>query len=327
MRAISILLLAHQSAWCIDDAIQSVIGQSFQDWECLICDDASTDGTEEIVRPYLADRRFRYFRHETNVKQGANWGYAIDQSQSPLIATLHADDVWLPNTLETFVKTFDRNPECDLVSAGWIRVDRCLKPLQHQPPVHKSLVHDRGEAVRQVLLEHPPLPSASAFRKCLAEKAGSPSVEYGMLCDRDYFVRLAVHARHYAVVDDVVLKYRVHEGSVTTQYNRDHRLINELLDFESQLPRHLSSVPGGNQIAADFKTQIADFYFRCGLTMFLQGQSAEAKKIIDHALANNHDLLRNVKNRIKWLIYRLGESGRLPLGWIHGRNRYVTETT
>jgi glycosyltransferase involved in cell wall biosynthesis len=327
MAVISILLLAHQSAWCIRDAIRSVVSQSFQDWECLICDDASTDGTEEVIRPYLADARFRYFRQPYNIKQGANWGYAIEHGHAPLIATLHADDVWLPNAVDTFVKTFERYPDCDLVSADWIRVDQWLKPLQHQPPKRKLLCCQGDKAVRHVLLEYPPLPSASAFSKSLAEKAGAPSTEYGMLCDREFFLRLAVYSRLYVAVDDVVLRYRVHEGSVTTKYNRNHRLINELLDFESQLPSHLASLPSGNGIVADYKVEIAEFYFRCGLTMFLQGKSDDAKSVIDHAIANNPSLLRDSKNRLKWMMYCCGSAGKIPLGWIHGRNRYVTETT
>ena len=61
--------------------------------------------------------------------------------------------------------------------------------------------------------------------------------------------------------------------------------------------------------------------------MFLQGKTDEAKRIIDHAVANNPGLLRDPKKRVKWMMYCLGAMGKIPLGWIHGRNRYVTETT
>lgn len=326
MPKVSVLLLAHQSAWCIRDAIQSVIDQSFQDWECLVCDDASTDGTDEIVRPYLADSRFRYFRHATNVKQGANWGYAIDHSQSPLIATLHADDIWMPNAIETFVGTLERYPDCDFVSAGWIRVDSKLRPLKHQPGSRKFLACKADDSVRQVLLNDPLLPSASAFKKRVAEQTGSPNACYGMLCDREYFLRIAIASRLFVIVEDLVLRYRVHEYSVTTQYNRNHGLIDEFLDFESRLPQYLFLSPDAKRIIAEFKSQIADFYFRCGLTMFLQGKTEAAKNVIDHALENNPGLLRAPKNQIKWMMYRCGALGKFPLGWIHGRNRYVTET-
>ena len=72
----------------------------------LIADDASSDDTEEVVRPYLCDRRIRYVRNRENLKQGANWGLAISRTNAPLIATLHADDIWETHALQSYVSAF-----------------------------------------------------------------------------------------------------------------------------------------------------------------------------------------------------------------------------
>jgi len=325
MATFSILLLCSQSHWSIRDAIQSVLAQSFTDWECLICDDASKDGTEALVLEYLGDARFRYHRHPSNVGQGANWGVAIAKTSAPYIATLHADDVWLPNAIATYWNAFVHHENCDIVSAGWERTDSDLRVLAHQPPARRAIDCCAHEAVQRILLENPILPSASAFRRSVAESSGLPNVNYGMLCDREYFLRLAAHSRRFVIAEELIMLYRVHDASVTAKYSRNHRLVSELQDFDCQLADFLRDIPQREQLLMDYRRQIADFYFRSGLTLFQQGEVVRAKQIIGHALQNDAGLLRDPKRLAKWILYRCGPFGRLVLPMIHSRNKYVNE--
>jgi glycosyltransferase involved in cell wall biosynthesis len=321
----SVILMAWQSAWCIQDAIRSVLSQSVSDWDCLICDDASTDGTAEVVREYLSDSRITYFRQPQNVGQALNWMHGLTHAKAKYVATLHADDVWFEDALATYLSAFDQSTQCDLVSGDWLRTDSQLRQLAHQPQsrVGGDYVHDT--VVRRVLLDNPFLPSASAFRRKLIDSAGFPNPEYGMLCDREYFLRLSVAARSVAILDRRVMRYRVHEGSVTNEYVRNHRLLDELLDFERRLDDYVKDYADKGELIATYKEMSADFFFRNGITIFQDGDFRRAGEIIEHARQCDPRLLRSPKRLIKWLVYRCGPWGRRLMPYIHNRNTFVTD--
>jgi glycosyltransferase involved in cell wall biosynthesis len=73
--------------------------QTFPDWECLLVDDGSRDQTQQVVRPFLADSRFRCIRSDSLGQPRAK-NLALRLSSAPLVAYLDGDDIWLPSKLE-----------------------------------------------------------------------------------------------------------------------------------------------------------------------------------------------------------------------------------
>lgn len=79
----------------IEEAINSLIAQSFTDWELQIADNASTDSTEEICRMFAgADKRIKYVRHAQNIGPAANFKYVLDHAAAPYFMWAASDDVW-----------------------------------------------------------------------------------------------------------------------------------------------------------------------------------------------------------------------------------------
>ena len=107
MSRIFIALLTHNNSSVIETSIKSVLNQTFTDWEMLISDDASNDDTYEKIKPFLKDKRISYVFHKENLKQPRNWEYALKKNESPIIATLHADDEWTLYTLEKINSIFE----------------------------------------------------------------------------------------------------------------------------------------------------------------------------------------------------------------------------
>jgi glycosyltransferase involved in cell wall biosynthesis len=320
-----IVLMAHQSAWCIRHAIESLISQSFEDWECLICDDASTDGTQGIVDEYITDPRIAYFRHASNVGQALNWSHGLAHATATYVATLHADDVWFNDTLQTYANAFDQTAYCDFVAGSWLRTDSNLRELVHQPQARPTGEYDSEAAVRFVLIGNSVLPSASAFRRSLVDLAGYPKSDYGMLCDRDYFVRLALASRSMVILNRPVMRYRIHEASVTSEYVRDHRLLDELIGFEMNLQGYLRDHSKRQELMKTYKKHSADFFFRNGMSLFQDGDYQKANQILAHACECDPMLLRNPKRFIKWLVFRCGPLGRRVMSYIHNRNSFVND--
>lgn len=107
---VSIIMPAFNAGKFIDQAIQSVLDQSFTNWELLICDDGSTDNSAEIIKSFSAvDERIKYLQNEkTRGAPGAR-NTALAHSSGRYIAFLDADDTWLPLKLEKQIKFMENN--------------------------------------------------------------------------------------------------------------------------------------------------------------------------------------------------------------------------
>lgn len=97
---VSVIMPAYNSGRFIDQTIQSVLNQTYTNWELLLVDDCSTDDTDAIVQKYLVDSRIRYFKNEKNSGAAYSRNYALREAKGRWIAFLDSDDLWLPEKLE-----------------------------------------------------------------------------------------------------------------------------------------------------------------------------------------------------------------------------------
>ena len=96
---VSIIMPSWNTAKFIAETIQSVIDQTYQNWELLIVDDCSTDNTDEIVASFKDDR-IKYFHNEKNSGAALTRNRAMREAQGEWIAFLDSDDLWMPKKLE-----------------------------------------------------------------------------------------------------------------------------------------------------------------------------------------------------------------------------------
>jgi glycosyltransferase involved in cell wall biosynthesis len=114
----------------IAEAIESVLAQSFTDFELLISDDASTDGTAEICACFAAqDGRVRFVRQDINLGPFLNLKYVTDQARSPLLVWLAQDDKLSPGYLEECLQQINLNPASVLVSTDFKIIDETGNPI------------------------------------------------------------------------------------------------------------------------------------------------------------------------------------------------------
>jgi len=109
----------------IGEAIESVLAQTVSDWELILVDDGTTDGATEIVRRYCASHpdRIRLISHPggRNMGMSASRNAGVRASRGRYLAFIDADDIWLPERLETHVEMFERHPEAALVIGPTLR--------------------------------------------------------------------------------------------------------------------------------------------------------------------------------------------------------------
>lgn len=105
----SIIMPSYNTARFIAESIQSVIGQTYQNWELIIVDDCSTDNTDEVVAPFLKDPRIRYFHNEKNSGAAISRNRALREAKGKWTAFLDSDDLWTPDKLEKQIGFMEKN--------------------------------------------------------------------------------------------------------------------------------------------------------------------------------------------------------------------------
>lgn len=172
---VSIILPCYNYGRYLSDALDSLLAQSYSNWECVIVDDGSTDKTEEVVKTYAQkDPRFKYIRQK-------NSGVSIARNQALKAAAgnyfqlLDADDLLEVDKLKLQVAYLEENPAIDLVYSSMV----FFKEADPDYVVGPKLMHDKqpvsgsGEAVLQQLLDDNLfLPGCMIFRRSLYEEVG-----------------------------------------------------------------------------------------------------------------------------------------------------------
>jgi len=104
---VSIIMPSYNTEDYIAASIESVLAQTYENWELLIVDDCSTDETDDVVKPYLVDERIRYLKNEKNSGAAVSRNRALREAKGKWIAFLDSDDLWTSEKLEkqiTFMK-------------------------------------------------------------------------------------------------------------------------------------------------------------------------------------------------------------------------------
>ena len=97
---VSIVMPSYNTEPFIAESIQSVLQQSYPNWELIIVDDCSTDNTDEVVESYLSDARIKYLKNEKNSGAAVSRNKALREAKGRWIAFLDSDDLWMPEKLE-----------------------------------------------------------------------------------------------------------------------------------------------------------------------------------------------------------------------------------
>lgn len=124
---VSIIMPSYNTAKFISETIESVLAQTYTNWELIIVDDCSTDDTDAVVRPYLADGRIRYIKNEKNSGAAVSRNRALREAKGKWIAFLDSDDLWLPEKLEKQIAFMEQN-NCRFSYTNYIEIDENSVP-------------------------------------------------------------------------------------------------------------------------------------------------------------------------------------------------------
>jgi glycosyltransferase involved in cell wall biosynthesis len=218
---VSVIIPTYNRAWIVRDAIDSVLGQTYADFELIVVDDGSTDRTPQILDAY--GDRLRVIR-QANQGVSAARNRGIGDSSGPLIALLDSDDIWLPEKLAVQVDFFKRYPAALICQTEeiWIRNGLRVNPgKRHRKP--SGMIFERSLELCLVS------PSAVMARRELLGEVGLFDENLPACEDYDLWLRVGCRFPVHLIDKPLTIKRGGHEDQLSRQSSLDRYRIRSLV--------------------------------------------------------------------------------------------------
>ena len=185
---VSVIMAAYNYGRYLAGALDSVLAQTFTDWEVIVVDDGSTDNTADVIQPYLSDRRIRYHRSNHLGAAGAR-NLAIGLSRGAVLAILDADDSWLPSKLERQMALFRADAELGVAYTRIIVVNEDSSPASCEE--HPECPLYRGRVLPALFKENFVCFSSVMIRRSVLDDIGRFDEALPLAMDYDLLLRAA----------------------------------------------------------------------------------------------------------------------------------------
>jgi glycosyltransferase involved in cell wall biosynthesis len=265
---VSIIMSTYNDALYIGEAIESVLSQSFTDWEFIVVNDCSTDDSEEIINNYCnRDSRFIYIRNQKNKGQAVSLNTCIKLAKGRFIAVMDSDDIWSDtDKLKKQVRFLEENPSYGFVGC-WsyiVENDKRITPLKY-PGTDK--------AIREyMLIENCFMHDTIVMRKKLLEAVGGYTASLHAAHDYQLWLKLGTISKMH-IIEEYMLHYRKNPKGITLQkYDQQLReTIAVIKQFKDFYPNYLKGlllwnvrkyIPKNNNTITRLKTVIRNYLIK-----------------------------------------------------------------
>ena len=213
MPKVSIVLPTYNGEKFIRESIDSILGQTFTDWELILVDDCSTDGTPDIVNRYAAsDSRIRAIHNTENQKLPASLNIGFREAKGEYLTWTSDDNMYLPAALEKMAAYLDAH-EDEVMVCAWMDV-----------------IYENGDFYCEHLAyseEHmfynDCVGACFMYKRRVLQEIGDYDVSFFLVEDYEYWMRILTHYGHIGWIDEKLYIYRIHDGSLTETRKRDVR--------------------------------------------------------------------------------------------------------
>lgn len=232
---VSVLIPAYNYAHYLDETIQSVLNQTYQDFELVISDNCSTDNTEEMLQKYLADPRITYHKNATNIGVVGNMNKCLEYATGKYIKMLCADDKFEPQLLEKFVDVMEKNPDVSLV----VSYRQIFGNYNHKITLPLSGWHKGQEVINHTLNTYGWLgePSATMIRTENL-RLGFFRKDITWLIDAEMWMRQLTVGNCY-IIPEPLVDIRMHATQVTVgvmknfvNYFEEYQLVKDIQEHK-----------------------------------------------------------------------------------------------
>ena len=236
---VSIVVNCFNGSVFLREAIDSIINQTYRNWEIVFWDNQSTDNSAEIVHSYK-DSRIRYIFAPTHTKLGEARYLAVNQCQGEYISFLDTDDVYYPDNLERKIEFVERET-ADVVYGGVVYISKSGEQIGRRLPRYKS-----GMLFKSFLYQFDVEVASMMIRRSalIGENLNFDPRIYGSE-EYDLILNLSVQHR-FAVISQSISKVRLHSSSLTAvvidKWAFDRRLtLNKIIRLHSGIEEKFPS--------------------------------------------------------------------------------------
>ena len=263
MPTVSVIIHTYNNEKFIAETVESVLNQTYKDYEIVVVDDGSVDGTRDALKPYMQKIRYHY-KENGGIASAKNAG--IKLSQTEYVAFLDHDDLWVPDKLQLQMEHFSENPQIGLVYAKYTSF-RDGKELRTKPEKGYS-----GWIFKELLSKSFIQTSTVVVKRECLDAVGPYDETFSLGDEYDMFLRIA-RKFQCGFVDKGLTRYRVHD---TNASNNDFLFDNENLGVYKKIYNNFTDLDGVEKKI--LRKRIARYSMKVAEGLYRQGKQEESKK-------------------------------------------------
>jgi glycosyltransferase involved in cell wall biosynthesis len=275
MPTVSVVIPTYNSAAFLRGAIQSVLSQTYSDFEVIVVDDGSTDNTESVAHSF--GDRVSYVKQE-NKGAGAARNHGIKRSQGKYVAFLDSDDLWLPGKLTEQIPLLDRESKIGLVYSDWAVVP---EQGEAEPSYLRNRPAASGHVFDELIQCGFILTSGTVVRRSCLDDVGYFDETLSIAQDYDLWLRICYRWKVALVNKPLVIK-RNRDGNLSS--NLPKTGAERILLFEKVLQKFSDIAPRSRCLV---RRQLALNYWDMGYHYFERMSLKEARKNFMSSLSHD----------------------------------------
>jgi glycosyltransferase involved in cell wall biosynthesis len=267
MPTVSIITPTYNREQLLGRAIQSILNQTYQDFELIIVDDGSTDNTERLVKSFNSEK-VRYIRQRENKGPAVARNTGLRSAKGNYIAFQDSDDEWLPEKLEKQVRVFETAPpEVGVVYTSYYKARKNGKRARP----YASLVPQEGDVFSHLLKGRVVLPSTAVIKRECFERAGLFDERLLPIEDSELFMRFS-RDYHFKCINEPLVLYSPQSDSISKNTGA------RLKPYKLILERYLEDIKKDKRI-------LANCYFRLGNILCAAGELSRGRSYLIKSIA------------------------------------------
>ena len=210
---VTILMPVYNGEKFLREAIDSILNQTFKDFEFLIINDASTDTTEDIILSYT-DPRIKYIKNETNIKVTATLNRGLKLIKTKYIARMDADDISLPHRIATQVALMENREDITLCGSGRLTFKSDMEGTEEEV---KTICDEKQLLIHSLFNTSISHPSIMMRTSVLQKYKIIYNEDYIYAQDKAMWLELSQYGTIYNIKEPLI-KYRLHSDQVTNKH-------------------------------------------------------------------------------------------------------------
>lgn len=291
---ISVCVFTYNRANYIKETIESILAQSYTNYELVILDDGSTDNTEQVVRSVNSEK-IRYFKKEhTNAPDTRN--RVLKEARGEFIIWEGDDDLLHPDTLQIYVDTINKFPDVDICYCKLLAFNENNGIIRQF--IYKDWYNKKDDLAAFLLIGQP-IPDGSSFiRRKIYDEIGGFNIEFNRAQDYEFYSRVFITKKYnIKYVDEYLSKYRIHDKNITLNlsgqinFQYEIKILNNLLTF-NDIKIFFPHLDWNNKNYA-----LSEAYYAIGIKYFNYGEFCESMFYLIKSIKLNPDT-----ERLKYVI-------------------------